>query len=146
MVKIDGIAPYSPGSVRKKNKTSGGGFQSKVSSSSTTSAEAQKPSGVTETKASDTLVLIQEVSTAFQAKSEIQLHGENLLNQLEQLQQEMAVGSFSKGALEKLAENLKNRPRESNDHRLEEIVDEIEQRVHIELAKIEMSELANLGL
>jgi len=63
-------------------------------------------------------------------------HGEDLLNRLDDLRLGILGGAFSKDKLAELAQNLRQKRQNSDDPRLNEIIDEIELRAEVEVAKL----------
>lgn len=79
--------------------------------------------------------LFEDSSQQERRKKQIQ-HGEDLLNQLDQLHQALLIGKISPQDLAILAHTLKSKPEKLEDPRLCDIIREIEIRVAVELAKL----------
>ena len=63
-------------------------------------------------------------------------YGKDLLERLDQLRLGILAGVFSKDRLAELAHKLRERQKETDDPKLNEIVKEIELRAEVELAKL----------
>ena len=62
--------------------------------------------------------------------------GKNLIEKLEEIRDGLLLGSISRESLINISRMVKERRYESADPRLKEIMDEIELRVEVELAKL----------
>ncbi len=83
------------------------------------------------------MVALQEVPDATrQAASAEQKHAEDLLDRLDQIRLGLLRGDLSRLDLQALVLRLAERRRDGGDPRLMEIVDEIELRARVELAKL----------
>lgn len=141
MVKID--APSSLGTVvstkiRKPSEKKKSGFSSALKASS--KKETTGTQDTNEIQGIESLVQLQEISEDALSQKKLHKHGDQLLMGLENLRLSILEGSLSQSSLQNLSTLLKNRPDLKEDSPLSSIVQEIEQRVHIELAKIEMSQ------
>ncbi|MCW5699005.1 MAG: hypothetical protein KIT00_04115 [Rhodospirillales bacterium] len=85
------------------------------------------------------LLSVQEAANATDEKSRRRVvqHGENILEQLEQLRRDVLTGNVSPDRLATLSQTLRARSEATEDPLLQEIIDEIELRAAIELAKWE---------
>ena len=63
-------------------------------------------------------------------------YGDDLLNRLDDLRLAILDGVLSKDKLTELAHNLRQKRQNSDDPKLNEIIDEIELRVEVEVAKL----------
>ncbi len=129
-----------PGSVRsttpvrrtsKAGKTDGASFSKhledaeEVSSTSATGALGAI-SGVLD---------IQEVDDALTRAARGKLRAEDLLQKMDDLRLDLLAGNVTPASLQRLSEVVKNRRAEVDDPKLGEILDEIDLRAQVELAK-----------
>ena len=63
-------------------------------------------------------------------------YGDDLLNRLDDLRLAILDGVLSKDKLTELAHNLRQKRQNSDDPKLNEIINEIELRVEVEVAKL----------
>ena len=78
---------------------------------------------------------VQEVDDALAHASKGKMRANDILDRLEDIRIELLTGSISKEKLVNLARIIANRRSQINDPRLAEILDEIDMRAQIELAK-----------
>ncbi|MDH5748431.1 MAG: flagellar assembly protein FliX [Rhodospirillales bacterium] len=106
--------------------------ESAESSNSAPSAELGAIGGV------DSVLTIQESTSATGGKSRSMAsrYGEDLLGRLDELRHGILDGTFSKEKLADLAKTMRARRQESDDPKLNEIINEIELRAQVEIAKL----------
>jgi replicative DNA helicase len=92
-------------------------------------------SGAAGVSAVDSLLAIQEVDTATDRPAKAKQRAEDILDRLDELRHGLLVGAFSRRQLEKLAELVRNKRQMVDDPALSEILDQVELRAEIELAK-----------
>jgi hypothetical protein len=100
-----------------------------------TAPAVEASSGVT---AIDSLLLIQQVdnSAEREARRRLVRRGEELLDGLEELRHGLLMGEIPKERMMTLAQTVRNRRENCGDPRLGALLDEIELRVEVELAKL----------
>ena len=86
----------------------------------------------------DALLLVQQVDNSTERESRRRLvrRGEELLDGLEELRHGLLMGEIPSGRMMALAQNVRDRRENCGDPRLAAILDEIELRVEVELAKL----------
>lgn len=86
----------------------------------------------------DTMLAIQEMPGATEERSRglARQHGHDLLDRLDQLRHDLLIGAVPKDRLAELARRVRARRRKSDDATLDEIIDEIELRAEVEIAKL----------
>ncbi len=140
-MKID-----APGSVRanalrrtgKSQSGAGGEFAKHISTERGATPVAGGGSAA-QLGSVEALVALQQVpDAAQQTKPPEQKHAEDLLDKLDQGRLGLLRGDLSRADLEALVQRLAARRRETGDPRLIAIVDEIELRAKVELAKRSM--------
>lgn len=97
-------------------------------------------SGLTEAGAVnsvDAILAVQEVDDPTQGRARRQgiQYGGDLLDQLELLRRDLLLGAVQKEQLGSLAQKMRAQRRLTDDPKLNQIIDEIELRVEVEIAK-----------
>ena len=124
---------------RKKKPSPGKGAefadQLKVAAGTAAAAGGIEPSMV---KAADSLLAVQEVSTATEERSRglARRYGEHILDGLENIQHGLLEGAVLKEKMADLARAVRTKRQRIDDPRLKEIIDEIELRAEVEIAKL----------
>jgi hypothetical protein len=133
--KIEG-----PGSIRssqpvkRTSKTSGASGTSFAKHLDETS-EAGAAHGVSGTGAVSGVLGVQEVDDALAHASRGKLRAQDILDRLEDLRIELLTGAITREKLVQLTRVVSNRRAQVTDPRLAEILDEIDLRAQVELAK-----------
>jgi len=83
----------------------------------------------------DALLALQEVDEREARRSKASRHGHTLLDSLEMVRADLLAGHVSEDRLERLAEQVSRRPA-SGDPNIDSVLEEIELRVKVELAKL----------
>jgi hypothetical protein len=139
-MKIDRTGPVRPAAPAKRSeksaKTQRGGFSQHLKSGSDTVTGASGASPVTSV---DALLTIQEVedSATGQSKSRARKWGNDVLDQLERLRIGIVEGMIPRHDLERIAATVERQRTRTDDPALEAILDEIELRAKVELAKLD---------
>lgn len=86
----------------------------------------------------ESILSIQEVpdATDEQSRGQARKYGENLLDHLEALRLDLLAGLVPKDRLAALAQTMRAQKCMTDDSRLREIIDEIELRAEVEIAKL----------
>lgn len=131
--------PKGPDSTRKKSKTSddGSGFADALKSAS--GAEATEKSQTTSSVGHiDAIFAVQQTADATDHKSRglMMNYGNEMLDRLEQLRVSILNGAVSKDRLQDMARRLRERTSNSDDPRLNDLINDIELRVEVEIAKL----------
>lgn len=81
---------------------------------------------------------VQEVETSTEGRSRGLLvdYGDNLLDRLEDIRLEILMGAVSKDSLADLAHEMRQKRQQVDDPALNELIDEIEMRAEVEIAKL----------
>ncbi|MBA4118666.1 MAG: hypothetical protein C0514_07225 [Candidatus Puniceispirillum sp.] len=140
VIKIGDGFPFAPtrrAAPRKADKASAGSFSSALDE--TTTQETSASAHVSASAPLQPLMHLQEITDSLHTKSRAISRGEDLLVSLEVLRDGLLMGSFSQQNLEDIASQLAHCPVDNIEEPLKDILEQIEQRVHIELTKIEMS-------
>ena len=101
--------------------------------------EAGAPTGnsnsSTPVSAVDSLLVLQEVPDATSGTSRAKLRAQDLLDQLDEVRHGLLAGALSRRMLDRLARIARSERQSVDDPRLQELLDEIELRAAVELAK-----------
>lgn len=140
MVKISDTNPLKGyGNIKKKlkaNSSSGTAFADVLSAASNSDGPAAV-SSVSATASVGSLLSLQEVSDEDIARKKTIEHGQNLIKSLEALRQSLLMGSVPLHVLQSLEGRLKQQREMTIDPELHAIMDDIELRAAVELAKYE---------
>jgi hypothetical protein len=129
-----------PGSIRsaqpvkragKASSTSGTGFSKHLDETDETSAA----SGVSGPGAVSGILGLQEVDDALAHASRGKQRAQDILDRLDGIRVEILTGQISKEKLKQLSQVIASRRGQISDPRLGEILDEIDLRAQVELAK-----------
>jgi hypothetical protein len=101
-------------------------------------AHAQVVSGPGPIAALDSILTLQGMEDSTDGRSKGLKHGEQLLDMLDQVRDGLLAGGIPRATLNRLANAVTRRQENYADPRLQEVLDEIELRAHVELAKLEM--------
>lgn len=134
------IGPGYSGAVqstkRKSEKKAEGGFSALLHGASETAEEAAPVSGPGSVW--EGMLALQEVSDEEVQRRKILGRGHRMLDLLEQLRLSLLGGMVPASQLGQLASFVKAQKERTNDPRLHDIVNEIEIRTAVELAKLEI--------
>ena len=133
--KIEGPGSARPTqTIRRAGKTGaagGAGFARHLDESS----EAGASHGISGTGAVSGVLGVQEVDDALAHASRGKLRAQDILDRLENLRMELLTGTVSRDKLLQLTHVVSARRAEVTDPKLGEILDEIDLRAQVELAK-----------
>lgn len=140
-MKIDGNGPLRNATVRRKDAppdTDGaGGFAAGLKTETATPAAGSTLGG---SVAVDPLLAVQEAADATQGRAKARARGEALLDRLDELRMGLLLGFYPKERLEDLLHMVRARRPDAGSDRLAEVLDEIELRAEVELAKLGMDD------
>ncbi len=137
-MKVSGPGQVSTPSLKKtKSKSKAGrtGFSDHLSKADSPAAAAV--SGNAPVVAVDALLGLQEVPDATTGRSRGVAHASLMLDQLEEIRRGLLLGSIPKSKLKALATALGEKREDFQDPELAGILDDIELRARVELAKLE---------
>lgn len=138
-MKITGYSPVHPsGGVKKTGKTSPvSSFADVLAASGTDDIAPSLASGEVSATSLSNLLSLQEVSDEDLRRQKLAQQGNRLLDTLEQLRQRILTGAVPPHLLRTLSQHLSVQKQSVNDPRLMELIDDIELRAAVELAKLE---------
>lgn len=134
-MKISGTGPLGASPVRRRDqarRTDRGNFASELGEKSSVATATP----VQQTEALTHLLAAQEVGDEPGKRRSAQERAEFMLDQLDQLRHGLLAGRISGQQLSRLAQTVRQRRDHIADPRIREVLDEIELRVAVELAKL----------
>lgn len=88
----------------------------------------------------DGLLALQEVDDSTERRQRSRKRGDDLLDRLDEIRHGLLIGGVPRASLQNLANLVRERRQEIADPALQEVLDEIELRAAVELAKFEQEE------
>jgi len=143
-MKISNLGSSKPvsGAGRKKKAPAakGGDFASQLKDA-VEATDSPAAVGAPATGGVDSILAVQEVATIpnateDRARRDARRYGDHLLNRLAEIRDDILSGAVSQEKLAELARTMRAQRHQSDDPRLDEIVDEIELRAEVEIAKL----------
>ncbi len=138
-MKIAGPSGPRANAGRKPDKANGAGdgsFARHVSAAQAAGAGAV--SGATSLGSVEALLAVQATGDALDGGKARDINrADDLLDRLDEIHVGLLLGRFSRGRLEALVDRLTDSPRHSGDERLSDLLDQIELRARVELAKLD---------
>lgn len=139
-MKVSGFSSIkSAGSVKKRGSTSAvGSFADLLGTSDTDgAASASAATSIASTSSLSNLLSLQEIQEDGQSKRKAIQQGNDMLDSLDRLRHSILTGSVPIHVLRNLNSQLSAKKQYITDQRLLDIIDDIELRASVELAKIE---------
>ena len=141
-MKVSGIGTTAGTSQARKTakteKSSSGGFAEKLAETLDTADEAASVDAPAAVGGIDALLATQAVGDALDGEQRQRLikYGDDILDKLDEIRHGLLMGTISKEKLIYLAQMVRSRRDSAVDPRLAHILDEIELRAEVELAKL----------
>jgi hypothetical protein len=132
-MRIDGPGRSAAASTARPRRAEGSGFALDTGQGARASAA---PGGVAATAGLDALIALQMVGDPLTGRRRGVARGRQMLAALDDLKLDLLAGRVPAGGLARLLATVEGRERDSADERLEAILDEIELRARVELAKL----------
>jgi len=139
-MEIKGTGPIGSTGVRRVSRstvTSDGVFKPADTSEQ---PRAQTVSGPGPIAAVETILTLQSFDDSTDGRSRGLTHGENLLDMLDQVRDGLLAGAIPRTTLSRLATAVSRRQEGFVDPKLQAVLDEIDLRARVELAKLEQAE------
>ncbi len=144
-MKVSGLGSGQKTDRGKKTgkvESGGSGFRDSLAQPTEGASEAEHLSGMDSLSSIagvDTLLALQSVGgvNEREARRRMIRRGEDILDKLEELRHGLLIGTMSKDTLEGLSKTVRLSREDCADPRLGSILDEIELRAEVELAKLE---------
>jgi len=134
-MEIKGPARIETSAIKRKGPVSAqGGFS--VSEGHDT--QAHIVAGPGPIAALDSILMLQGMDDSTQGRSKGVAYGEQLLDLLDSVRDGLLAGEIPRATLNKLAAAVTRRHEAFADPRLQDVLDQIELRAHVELAKLEV--------
>ena len=122
--------------IRRVNKGTGGNDSTfSVTATDARAAAVSAPGPLT---ALDSILTLQGMDDSMNGRSKGLQRGEQLLDMLDQVRDGLLAGGIPRSTLNRLAVAVGRRHEGFADPKLQGVLDEIELRAHVELAKLEM--------
>jgi hypothetical protein len=142
-MKINGTGgPSSVGASRPSRASAGGGFSVGSAGESRESAPAAKAGAVCGVASVDALLALQATEGPLERRRRAMGRASRILDRLDEIKLSMLSGSATGAALQDLAQAVREERAETDDTGLEGVLNEIETRAAVELAKAEMGRVA----
>ena len=134
-MRIEQASPLSPSVARRAAPApSGEGRFAEALSQDSTATGANAAKAVATV---DNLFILQEVVEDLNGRRRAVKRGDSMLDRLDDIRIALLTGSLPRGQLESLRRMAKERDDLLNDPQLQSVLDEIELRVAVELAKLD---------
>jgi Class II flagellar assembly regulator len=124
-------------SAAMRRKTTNGNSGGSFAVSDASESHAQMVSGPGPIAALDSILALQDMGDATDGRSKGLAHGEQLLDILDSVRDGLLAGGIPRSTLNRLAVAVTRRHDVFADPRLQDVLDQIELRAHVELAKLE---------
>ncbi|HEY5237938.1 MAG TPA: flagellar assembly protein FliX [Rhizomicrobium sp.] len=138
-MEIKGSGRIDSVTVRRASRTSQGGDSFKVSDT----ADAPRASTVTgpgPIAAVDNILMLQGMDDSTSGRARAVAHGTNLLEMLDEVRDGLLAGGIPRATLNRIANAVGRRQENFADPKLQGVLDEIELRARVELAKLERAD------
>lgn len=136
-MKVDGSTPLrGPSAGRPARPASGSGFADALEGLSGGAAETRRTGGPAAVGALDALLAVQEVDDRAARRRQARKRGEALLDALEGLRRDLLLGAVPRDRLAAIARRIREQRTVIDDPKLTAILDEIDLRAQVELAKL----------
>ena len=136
-MKIEGPkGPSSTSAARGAGRASDGGFSLSGAEESSETAEAQRMAGLDGVMTVSALLALQGVEDPMSRKKRAMGRASRILDMLDDLKVAMLEGQASPQTLDNLARAVREQRDQTDDPRLEDVLNQIETRAAVELAKL----------
>lgn len=135
-MKIEGPRPLRPTANRPSKETRGSGTSRFADNLGGADKGAQSVAGGSPIAQVDALLSLQEVPDALERRKKQLKRGFDLLERLAAIRDALLTGTLPVDRLDTLATALRAQREAADDPRLKEIIEEIELRCAVELAKL----------
>src|SRR5579863_10100341 len=130
-------ASAAGGARAAKAPAAAAGFEPVATSATPEAAGLMTASGVTHISTLEALIALQDVGGPLERRRKALSRAGTILNALETLKLELLDGRLGRAAIEALTRAVREQRAMTDDPRLEGLLDEIETRAAVELAKLE---------
>ncbi len=138
-MKIEANRPVGSGAIRKEAKTAKSSeFAESLNVDADSDVAVSAVGGAAALSSIDALFALQEVPDATDARKRAVRRGNQMLERLEDLKRGLLLGTIGRDKLADLAHLAREGSREIDDPGLKEVLQEIELRAEVELAKLSL--------
>jgi len=140
-MKITGYGSITgAGPAKKRGEVSqAGNFSDLLAASGTEESTAVSATGDVAAAALSNLLALQEISEEDIQRRKLMQQGKNLVDVLERLRQQLLIGTLPRHLLQDLSRQLSLHKQKTPDPELNALIEDIELRAAVELAKLEMA-------
>lgn len=139
-MKVTGYGTIKPSTTtRKRDGTSSSVSFSSFLSAASSSGEATAAQDVVAPASLTSLLALQEVSEEERKRERLVKQGKDMLDALDRLRQQLLMGEIPAHMLGELSKQLMEQKQAVSDPRLMALIDDIELRLAVELAKLEVA-------
>lgn len=142
-MKINGASGVGSASGPGKAKPAGGGFTLPQAASVAGPSQIARTSGVAGVMSVDALLALQDVGGPLERRRRSVRRAGRILDVLEEVKINLLSGDLSSGDLDKLLVAVRDERHATEDEALEGVLNEIETRAAVELAKLERARRAS---
>ncbi len=135
-MKINGTGPVRSGATSRPSKKTGGKDEKFSVESSSEEAAPSAVGGASPLAAVDSLLALQEVPDATTGRSRAVLRAEDMLDHLDEIRLGLLMGAIPESKLSALMRTVRENRDQIDDPRMAAVLDEIELRAAVELAKL----------
>ena len=139
---INGTRRIDSSSLRRAHKPGASGSDSSFTVSSGEPPRARSMAAAGPIAALDSILTLQGVDDSTSGRSKGLARGNQLLDMLDEVRDGLLGGGIPRATLNRLANAVGQRQDGFADPKLQSVLDEIELRAHVELAKLEQADLA----
>lgn len=135
-MNVDPLSRLRAAALKRSGKraaSSGSGFADALGGES----RAEGVSGSAPLGSVDTLLALQGVGDRPDGSSQARARAEDLLDQLDEIRLGLLVGAIPRREIEKLSAAIQRKRAHVSDPRLAELLDEVDLRARVELAKLD---------
>lgn len=132
----------APGGSRPNRVGGGGGFRVDVASGASGPAQAARTAGMAGVMGVDALLALQETAGPLERRRRAVRRAGRLLDLLDEMKTALLGDGIRHTDLERLARAIREERGPTDDPKLEGVLDEIETRAAVELAKLEQARRA----
>ena len=138
-MKVSGPSgPSATGGARPAtSQAAAGGFAPIMAPAASGAAGISSAGGVSTISSLDALIALQEVGGPLERRRRAVWRADNILGALESLKLELLEGALNPAVLESLTRAVREQRSMTDDPKLEGLLDEVETRAAVELAKLE---------
>jgi hypothetical protein len=135
-MKIDGPGSVRPGQVKKAQKSAAGGAEFLRHMQGDESEAAARVGGAATVFGVSPLIGLQEVDDALQGRRKARQRAADILDRLDEIRVGLLNGSIPREKLHELVRILQVRRQTIDDPKLQAVIDEIDLRAQVEIAKL----------